>query len=128
MGEGSIRFQSRFSVVRLPFQLLERRTCFPFRVEIDPPPSAGWRCFVFEGTYNGKRDSKVVQRPEGLWIHPARGRLERRIRPHICRRTSRTELAPREPENQLRARTRAAREDFSGQSANRVAFVNYSVL
>ena len=53
-------------MVRLRSQLLERRTCFLFRVEIDPPPSAGWRCFASEGIYNGKWNGKVVTRLEKL--------------------------------------------------------------
>src|SRR5579871_6609437 len=58
-------------------------------------------CFITETTKYAYRNCEVVQRSEGLWIHPARSGWERRFRPHLRRRTCGPRLAERRPEDQL---------------------------
>src|SRR5215470_9227473 len=53
------------------------------------------------GGHDGYWHSEMVQPDEGLWVHSAAGRRQRRIRPYLGGRAGRPELSQRGPSAQL---------------------------
>ena len=87
---------------------IEHRVWFPFRSELC---SIAGVVSSFERLYNGCRNRKVVQRPKGIRLYPARRWFEGRVRAHFGRRTVGDWQSPRGPKTQLRGGARPARQD-----------------
>src|SRR4051794_19391898 len=80
---------------RLPLQMLD----------ILPAPVLGCGAYApcCERTSNGDWNREVVQRTEGLWLHPARRWRQGRVRAHQRRRALRHAQPRRRSEGRLRA-------------------------
>ena len=63
------------------------------RLDWSPEQIAGWlkRTHPEDECRRGDRYSEVVQSDEGLWLYPARHRRQRRVRPYLGRRESRSQ-------------------------------------
>src|SRR4029079_7508127 len=78
--------------------------------------ASAWRRLIYlEECLHASRNRQVVQRPEGLWFHPARGRVEGRIRPYFGRRAVGALHLARRSEGELR-NSAGARQVRSDQS------------
>src|SRR5690606_19454557 len=65
------------------------------------------------------RNSEVVQRRQGLWLHPARGWRRRRFRAHLGSRACRLRQPERGPARRVRTRARQQRQDLGGEPEGR---------
>src|SRR5256885_176093 len=61
------------------------------------------------------RYREMVQSQQGFRLHPARRQVQGRIRTHLGGGTRRPRQSQREPEDRLRARARAERQDVRGR-------------
>src|SRR6516225_1855384 len=83
---------------------------------------ARWSCGPRSGScrhggHDGYWHSEMVQPDEGLWVHSAAGRRQRRVRPYLGGRAGRPELSQRGPSAQLRA-GQQPRQAGGGKSQN----------
>src|SRR5215471_5130666 len=70
-----------------------------------------------QGGHDGDWHSEMVQPDEGLWVHSAAGRRQRRIRPHLRGRARGLELAQRGSSDRIRA-GQQPRQAGGGKSQN----------
>src|ERR1700674_1377468 len=77
------------------------------------------RCFIPGETYV-HRYSQMVQPDKGIRFYSARRRLERRLRSYLGGREGRHRHPSRGPKAKLRHRAGPARQDFRGQSQDRL--------
>src|SRR6266446_9034698 len=107
-----------FLMVRPAFpSAIERRTAPPFDVMVRP--TVAYERRRIPDYAKGQDDNwyrEVVQRPKGLRLHSAGGRIKRCVCAHLGGRALRHRQFARRPATELRAGTRESRQDFRGQS------------